>query len=91
MEKFRPGPWTPCDSLNTGIVRRGAAHLTYPHVMTYYLPDLTAVLYFRRELLVKRRERIDVTYGIYLPMREIRKEFLAESLRTTWPGRILNF
>jgi len=91
MEKFRPGQRTPCDSLNTGIVRRGAGHLTYPHVMTCHLPDFTPVLYFRRELLVKRRVWIDVTYGIYLPKQDSRKAFTAKRPRTTWPGRVLNF
>ena len=80
MEKFNLSLWVPCDSLNTGIVRRGAGHLTYPHVIPYYLPDLTAVLYFRRELLVKRRVWIDVAYEIYLPKESVRKAFTAKRL-----------
>jgi hypothetical protein len=33
----------------------------------------------------------DVSYGIYLPKQSGRKAFTAKSLRTTWPGRMLNF
>ena len=33
----------------------------------------------------------DVAYGIYLPKQSGRKAFTAKRLRTTWPGRILNF
>ena len=33
----------------------------------------------------------DVSYGIYLPKQSGRKAFTAKRLRTTWPGRILNF
>jgi glycosyltransferase involved in cell wall biosynthesis len=65
--------------------------------------DASAPLYFRATrplwVMTHRIKRLfqgahrseDVSYEIYLPMREIRKEFLAKSLRTTWPGRMLNF
>jgi hypothetical protein len=33
----------------------------------------------------------DVSYGIYLPKQSGRKAFTAKRLRTTWPGRVLNF
>ena len=33
----------------------------------------------------------DVSYGIYLPKESGRKAFAAKRLRTTWPGRMLNF
>jgi glycosyltransferase involved in cell wall biosynthesis len=33
----------------------------------------------------------DVMYAIYLPKQSVRKVFTAKRLRTTWPGRILNF
>jgi hypothetical protein len=33
----------------------------------------------------------DVSYGIYLPKQSVRKVFSAKRLRTTWPGRMLNF
>ena len=33
----------------------------------------------------------DVAYGIYLSKQSGRKAFTAKRLRTTWPGRILNF
>ena len=33
----------------------------------------------------------DVTYEIYLPKDSGRKAFFAKRLRTTWPGRMLNF
>jgi hypothetical protein len=33
----------------------------------------------------------DVAYGIYLPKQSGRKAFTAKRLRTTWPGRMLNF
>ena len=33
----------------------------------------------------------DVSYGIYLPKESGRKAFVAKRLRTTWPGRMLNF
>jgi len=33
----------------------------------------------------------DVAYEIYIPKKEARNPFKASNLRTTWPGRILNF
>jgi hypothetical protein len=65
--------------------------------------DLSAPLYFRvlrpAWVLLHRARRLwsgahrseDVTYEIYLPKESGRKVFSAKRLRTTWPGRILNF
>ena len=65
--------------------------------------DNSASLYFRvlRPLwvLAHRVKRLwsgahrseDVSYGIYLPKQSVRKVFNAKRLRTTWPGRMLNF
>lgn len=65
--------------------------------------DASAPFHFRALrpvwVLVHRLRRLwtgahrseDVAYGIYLPNREGRVVFEAKSLRTTWPGRILNF
>jgi len=65
--------------------------------------DSSAPLYFRVLrpvwVLMHRLRRLwsgahrpeDVTYEIYLPKKESRKVFNAKRLRTTWPGRMLNF
>jgi glycosyltransferase involved in cell wall biosynthesis len=65
--------------------------------------DASAPFYFRALrpvwVLLHRARRLwsgahrseDVTYEIYLPKKELRKAFTAKRLRTTWPGRMLNF
>lgn len=65
--------------------------------------DASAPFYFRgarplwvtlhrmKRLLGGAHRSEDVSYGIYLPKREGRKTVHAKSLRTTWPGRMLNF
>jgi glycosyltransferase involved in cell wall biosynthesis len=65
--------------------------------------DASAPLYFRglrfAWVLLHRLRRVwagahrseDVAYGIYLPKQSGRKAFTAKRLRTTWPGRMLNF
>jgi hypothetical protein len=65
--------------------------------------DASAPLYFKVLrpvwVLVHRVRRLwsgahrseDVTYAIYLPKQSVRKVFTAKRLRTTWPGRMLNF
>ena len=65
--------------------------------------DSSAPLYFRALrpawVLLHRARRLwsgahqseDVAYEIYLPKESGRKVFHAKRLRTTWPGRILNF
>ena len=65
--------------------------------------DASAPLYFKVLrpvwVLVHRVRRLwsgahrseDVTYEIYLPKESGRKAFTAKRLRTTWPGRMLNF
>ena len=65
--------------------------------------DASAPLYFKVLrpvwVLVHRVRRLwsgahrseDVAYGIYLPKQSGRKAFTAKRLRTTWPGRMLNF
>jgi hypothetical protein len=65
--------------------------------------DASAPFYFRglrfAWVLLHRLRRLwsgahrseDVTYEIYLPKESGRKVFSAKRLRTTWPGRILNF
>jgi hypothetical protein len=65
--------------------------------------DASAPLFFRALRLVwvllHRVRRIwsgahqseDVAYEIYLPKSDKRKAFFAKRLRTTWPGRMLNF
>ena len=65
--------------------------------------DSSAPLYFRALrpawVLLHRARRLwsgahrseDVSYGIYLPKQSVRKVFNAKRLRTTWPGRMLNF
>ena len=65
--------------------------------------DSSAPLYFRvlrpAWVLLHRARRLwsgahrseDVTYEIYLPKESGRKVFSAKRLRTTWPGRMLNF
>jgi len=65
--------------------------------------DSSAPLYFRvlrpAWMLLHRARRLwsgahrseDVTYEIYLPKESGRKVFSAKRLRTTWPGRMLNF
>jgi len=65
--------------------------------------DASAPFYFRglryAWVLLHRLRRLwsgahrseDVTYEIYLPKESGRKTFTVKRLRTTWPGRILNF
>ena len=65
--------------------------------------DASAPLFFRvlrpvwvlmhrlRRLWTGSHRSEDVSYGIYLPKQSGRKAFAAKRLRTTWPGRILNF
>jgi hypothetical protein len=65
--------------------------------------DASAPLYFRvlrpvwvlahrfRRLWAGAHRSEDVAYGIYLPKQLGRNAFTAKRLRTTWPGRILNF
>ena len=65
--------------------------------------DASAPLYFKALrpvwVLAHRVRRLwsgahrseDVSYGIYLPKQPARKVFNAKRLRTTWPGRMLNF
>jgi glycosyltransferase involved in cell wall biosynthesis len=65
--------------------------------------DASAPLYFKVLrpvwVLLHRARRLwsgahrseDVTYEIYLPKDSGRKAFCAKWLRTTWPGRMLNF
>ena len=65
--------------------------------------DASAPLYFRALrpvwVLVHRFRRLwsgahrseDVAYEVYLPKSDKRKAFYAKRLRTTWPGRMLNF
>ena len=65
--------------------------------------DASAPLFFRKLrilwVIVHRFKRLisgahkseDVAYGIYIPKKEGRNPFKAFNLRTTWPGRILNF
>ena len=65
--------------------------------------DASAPLYFKVLrpvwVLLHRARRLwsgahrseDVTYEIYLPKDSGRKVFSAKRLRTTWPGRMLNF
>jgi glycosyltransferase involved in cell wall biosynthesis len=65
--------------------------------------DNSASLYFKALrpvwVLAHRVKRLwsgahrseDVSYGIYLPKQSVRKVFNAKRLRTTWPGRMLNF
>jgi glycosyltransferase involved in cell wall biosynthesis len=65
--------------------------------------DASAPLYFRvlrpvwvlmhrlRRLWTGAHRSEDVAYGIYLQKQSARKEFHAKKLRTTWPGRMLNF
>jgi hypothetical protein len=65
--------------------------------------DASAPLYFKALrpvwVLVHRVRRLwsgahrseDVAYEIYLPKDSGRKAFTAKRLRTTWPGRMLNF
>ena len=65
--------------------------------------DSSAPLYFRALrpawVLLHRARRLwsgahrseDVAYEIYLPKESGRKVFSAKRLRTTWPGRMLNF
>jgi len=44
------------------IARREACHLSNPHVMTCHLPNFTAAMFFRRELLEKQLAWFDVAY-----------------------------
>ena len=65
--------------------------------------DASAPLYFKvlrpvwvlahrvRRLWSGAHRSEDVSYGIYLPKQSVRKVFNAKRLRTTWPGRMLNF
>ena len=65
--------------------------------------DASAPLYFKVLrpvwVLVHRVRRLwsgahrseNVSYGIYLPKQSARKVFTARRLRTTWPGRMLNY
>jgi glycosyltransferase involved in cell wall biosynthesis len=65
--------------------------------------DASAPLYFKvlrpvwvlmhrlRRLWAGAHQAEDVAYEIYLPKESERKAFYAKRLRTTWPGRMLNF
>jgi glycosyltransferase involved in cell wall biosynthesis len=55
------------------------------------LRPLWVLLHRARRLLRGAHRSEDVAYGIYLPKQSWRKAFTAKRLRTTWPGRILNF
>ena len=55
------------------------------------LRPVWVLLHRARRLWSGAHKSEDVAYGIYLPKQESRKAFTAKSLRTTWPGRILNF
>ena len=50
------------------------------------------VAFHRIKRLIGRQHRSeDVAYEVYLPNSDKRKVFTAKRLRTTWPGRMLNF
>ena len=44
-----------------------------------------------KRLIGRQHRSEDVAYEIYLPKSDERKAFTARRLRTTWPGRMLNF
>jgi hypothetical protein len=55
------------------------------------LRPLWVLVHRARRLLVGAHQSEDVSYGIYLPKQSERKAYYSKRLRTTWPGRILNF
>ena len=55
------------------------------------LRSVWVLLHRLRRLWSGAHRSEDVSYGIYLPKQSGRKAFTAKRLRTTWPGRMLNF
>jgi hypothetical protein len=65
--------------------------------------DASAPLFFRKLrilwVIVHRFKKLicgahrseDMAYDIYIPKKDGRNSFKASHLRTTWPGRVLNF
>ena len=52
---------------------------------------LWVIVHRFKKLISGAHRSDDVAYGIYIPKNEGRNSFKAANLRTTWPGRILNF
>jgi glycosyltransferase involved in cell wall biosynthesis len=52
---------------------------------------LWVLVHRARRLLGTAHRSEDVSYGIYLPKQSERKAYYSKKLRTTWPGRMLNF
>jgi glycosyltransferase involved in cell wall biosynthesis len=55
------------------------------------LKILWVALHRIKRLIGRQHRSEDVAYEVYLPEGDKRKAFTAKRLRTTWPGRILNF
>ena len=55
------------------------------------LKILWVALHRIKRLIGRQHRSEDVAYEVYLPKGDKRKAFTAKRLRTTWPGRILNF
>ena len=55
------------------------------------LKILWVALHRIKRLIGRQHRSEDVAYEVYLPKGDKRKAFYAKRLRTTWPGRILNF
>jgi hypothetical protein len=52
---------------------------------------LWVIVHRFKKLISGAHRSDDVAYEIYIPKNEGRNSFKAANLRTTWPGRILNF
>jgi hypothetical protein len=55
------------------------------------LKILWVALHRIKRLIGRQHRSEDVAYEVYLPKSDKRKVFTAKRLRTTWPGRMLNF
>ncbi len=55
------------------------------------LKILWVIVHRIKKLISGAHKSDDVAYEIYLPKGDKRKAFTAKRLRTTWPGRMLNF
>jgi len=76
----------------TTVARQERIKLTYTaSSWMRHLRPFWSTLHRVRRFSFGAYRRISLTYEIYLPNSEGRAVFHAKSLRTTWPGRMLNF
>jgi len=76
----------------TAVARQERIRLTHTaSAWMRLLRPFWSIFHRLRRVSYGAHHRKSVTYEIYLPKQSGRKAFTAKSLRTTWPGRMLNF